>query len=267
MPVIETQWVDCVGASGGVWNPLTEGLNAAEFENIRARVGLCGLPSSGESFTFTFGLQFSDDGQTWSESPIAEPGAWKYTTGAEGWNFTAFKDWTNLWAVTGTKRLFVRFGVFVKTATAGVTLGVQGKLIVEAARVFAGSLHGGPQRVGGFGAAQGGSVYKLTDWVPAADVIEARFTVNLEALADTIDWAPYAISANDIDDIANWNQTSLASTTSTSSASTIYPTAFLELNSGEPLGDRWVCFGVLIKGSGGAAQSTRGVVRVRVDHR
>ena len=118
MPSFDTPVRDILSGDGTqVFTPMTEAMDANAFRKVRFRLwGAAQAPASIEVYV---AVQFSDNGVDWefgSNPPVAL--GYSGTLLTETWNWTSFDTWKDVFGVSGTKRLFVRFGLLAKSASA-----------------------------------------------------------------------------------------------------------------------------------------------------
>jgi hypothetical protein len=249
----------------GVWNPITRALSSAELKTVRFRVATFGVTGNTQILP---GLQWSDDGVNWTSAAAAFTGdSWLSAT--DGWDFTAFQEWRDIWTnpSSPTKRLFVRFGLFVRSSHSAVAnVSADAELIVEAAPVIAGTLVTPPTRVA---VADSGTwvVWRLSDWMPSAGLNGVRVTASLEGVVTPVQWEEILIQADDPMDLSTWSNLSFkGGTTTTSSSGIVYGSTFTELSGATLPTKRYVAFAIKVRQVSGLAYAPL-TMTLRVDAR
>lgn len=275
MPAFETQPLTVIGVAAGLFVPMTGPLSSADYGDVRFRVWADGILPTDASPTVVPAAQFSDDGETWTDTAVA----FNYTAATPPqsvWDCTSFLAWKNLYNTTDlnnpTRRLYVRFGVRL-TSPSGPNYAGRIVLAVENKPVFARTLLSDQRIVNCLlsTGTPGDTFTPLTEFIEAAEFTHARFTFELVTSTGEIEILP-AFQTADTEFVSStsptWRATSL---TPRSTAGVTYGTTFSELFPTGLEADakrRLIRFGVSARNtatSGAVAETA--AVRLRVDLR
>jgi hypothetical protein len=196
MPTFTTPRRTCIGHTAGSFNPLSEALSTADLCEVRFRLWATEFKAGTKLYP---GIQFSNDGIAWNTA-VAFNGFSTTTDAPEGWDYTTFDVWKNLFVdgaggldSTPTRALFCRVGAFV-VAPGGTSFG-QVALAIEAKPIPARTVQGGPVTLNSLGSTTD-NFQACTDWVPVLDSTYARFSYELLATSNQVEIAPAYQVAN-----------------------------------------------------------------------
>lgn len=173
----------------GLWNPLTDPLETARIKGFRTRWwfgGLNGGPAVAP------GLEFSNDGVTWSNRQYLNPSPNHYFQGMhDGWNYSAPAGsfpWGTVFSMpsyTGFKRL-VRFGAYLRNGSNTKVLGMSVRLRLELDPVFS-RVQGFPSRlVYTDGTDSSWTFCPFSAWMPTERINQVRLAAEVTAIAGSV---------------------------------------------------------------------------------
>lgn len=271
MPSFDTPVRDILSGDGTqVFTPMTEAMDANAFRKVRFRLwGAAQAPASIEVYV---AVQFSDNGVDWefgSNPPVSL--GYSGTLLTETWNWTSFDTWKDVFGVSGTKRLFVRFGLLAKSASASRPGSAQAQLRVESELVPGGTLASESKLVASNDDKDPslGVFWPLTRWVRTLECVSVRRALEVIAVTGTnVEVATAFQYGNNLKDPGSWGTPQRLTSGAYHVGETIvYPEQYYNVSGGSMPDDaEHVRFGVFVRrnNSGGRGAA---IVRLRVDYR
>lgn len=257
---------------GGVFTPMTDPMNSNDIIEIRARIwGESGVTSP----EVLLAVQFSDDGLTWPDAPIATGSTWLSLPSA-AWNYTAFDEWVDIFNdgsfASATKRLFVRFGLIAKSnASQNPGFGLA-RLEIELKDVASRTLISGPVAVNTKGSTSA-AAFGFTEWMETTAAVYGRATLEVVGTTDPgeVEVKPIYQLANDLDDPSTWSADDrIGSAAYRSSIGITFGTSYNSfMATAAPPSARFIRFGAYARRPSGGSSSRphTAIVNVRIDIR
>lgn len=237
-----------------IWNPVTEaipthGLTVVRFSMHNDCVGIYLKP----------GIQYSDDGSTWSTPEKANTLSYVSTTGLVHWN-TRVSCPDDFGSSPPTERLYARLGFWAYNVSGTKPLAGSVRLIVDQMPTVSGTLAGGPRATPSSGSTSTCLFTPLLEPVPAGPITEVRCTFDMSAnTGEALTQPAYQTS----DDGVTWSAATAIGAATLSADGVSHGTGWVSISVNTK---RHVRFGILTKNATGS-ENEACISRLRVDWR
>lgn len=241
-------------SGNGVFNGLTPPLNSTNFEQVRFGIDVEGR----HNCNVRVGVAWSNDGVIWNPT-FAESVAWDNGVAnwksTEGWSYG--DGYISLSALTYSM-LFLRFGVFARSASGSVVRNAQVRLKVDAQPVpGARTLAAGPLVIAS-GTTSTPRFYAMTEAISTSNIVKVRAAWEMTFQTGGAETVPaYQTS----DDGVTWGSaTALAGSTYLTTDS--YYVGLWETPSPSLSGQNYIRFGMFIRTSAGSRDMCQASLRI-----